>query len=341
MKLDDIKTLIIDDNYTNTEQMALGLKDLDINFIYPYIQENNKNENKNIDFSTTIKNYAINKQITQLYGYIKNVIKDEKIDLLFLDLNLTDNESYGETTGEELIKLFLESDEQFLSNLPIVIVSRHPKEELQKGYPRLSTLLYIEKPTSGFNKESFVQQVKLEKLNDYWEQIVENYRKSRDCGTYIEDVKYIKTKLEFLNYDDKLSSILETVENINGTTLATKEMVLMTKILTQTIAKSLPKLTNKSQGKQLIQEWEDDENFIQSMEKYFPKRAQTLFQKINNKLNELEGNIQDDVSEIIYEQAISFLEKEADIENEDDKMTKYMKYGSLIVEKISDFVLKK
>ena len=336
MQTSNIRTLIIDDNYSNTEQMTFGLQQLGIDYIYPENKEDTR-----IDFSEHIKTLALGKKITQLYSYIKNIIKNEKIDLLFLDLNLTDNENYGKTTGEELIKLFLESDEQFLSSLPIVIVSRHPKEELQKGYPRLSTLLYIEKPTSGFNANNFISQVKLEKLNDYWEQIVENYRKSRDCGTYLEDVKYIKAKLEYLNYDDKLSSILETVENINGTTLATQESVLMTKILTQTIAKTLPKIANKSQAKKIIEEWEDDKEFIEAMEQYVPQKTQILFQKIHNKIDELEENIQNDFSEMIYEQAISFLEKEASIAEDDDKMTKYMKYGTLVVEKIGDFVLRK
>lgn len=138
-----------------------------------------------------------------------------------------------------------------------------------------------------------------------------------------EEISKYFTLTSSMKIEENIQDILDITKDTNG---KLTEISVIVKI----IAKTLPKLTDKSKANKIIEEWEQDENFKREMDSYFPAKSDGLF----SKLKDFKDTVKENAAEALYEQAIDYFENEADIEDEDTKMVKYLKYSAYIIEKI-------
>lgn len=96
--------------------------------------------------------------------------------------------------------------------------------------------------------------------------------------------------------------------------------------------------TNKKQAKKLIANWEENERFKQAMQEYFPNTIDSLFTSIKEKIEDIKANTTNNITEVILEQAKSYLEKEAEINEDDQKMVRFLKYSAYITEEIGRII---
>ena len=119
------KILLVEDDAKRFKNFSNALINKDIKayekscFIDSNIYYSN-NENK---FCKKVKKFADNKKIIDLYFYLFKIIEDEQIDIIFIDLFLSDNDNDNQiTTGEKLIKKIRSNI--LHKNIPIVLHSR-------------------------------------------------------------------------------------------------------------------------------------------------------------------------------------------------------------------------
>lgn len=128
--------------------------------------------------------------------------------------------------------------------------------------------------------------------------------------------------------------IEENIQEILDITKDTNSKLTEISVIVRMIAKTLPKLTDKTKANKIIEEWEKDEDFKKEMDGYFPIARDGLF----DKLKDFKDLAQENAAEALYEQAVIYFEKEAAINDEDTKMVKFLKYSAYIVEKICQAV---
>ncbi|NQY24856.1 MAG: hypothetical protein HRT41_12560 [Campylobacteraceae bacterium] len=326
----NIKILIVDDNFNNIVEMRKGLEYFDIDplNIYP-------DKSKLRSFSNKIREYATNNQSSNIFRELKTIIKDKKIDLLFLDLNLTSDENPKETTGEEIIELFMNSNEQFLINIPIIIVSMYSKEEIREGSPKLVPFLHIKKEDNGFDRERFIEHIKNSKLDEYWKLLIQNYRKIRESIKYKQDLEYIKYKLETLNYEDKLNQVIETMNTINEKSLEVNEKLQTIELFSKSIVKVLPELANKANISKVINSLKEDglkdilgAEFPDDLRNSIYKKLKGIVNKKGeDSVKDLYGEIKDVVKDYISDGAN--IETGDNIVEKTGKLTGYL-YGKTV-----------
>lgn len=307
ISLEEIKVLIIDDQDSNVSAIIRGLYKLGLNIdnMYP----NDRVQDEVREFSLFVKQSANCNNIVKIYQKIKEYIDKEKIDILFLDLNLTGQENLGETSGEELIELLVNSDEPILTYLPIAIVSQY--SHVRAGISRMAPIVHILKDDTGFTREKFVESCEDTKLIESIPTIVQNYRNIKNSDDYNLDVRYIKAKLNSLNYDDKLDNILGAINNLNENNLSSNEKLKNIEIMNKVMIKTLPLLSEKKNVKKVIDKISEDE-IKELLGNEFPEElGKTLYSKIkavalkekDDLANEVMNEIKNEVKEHISSQA--------------------------------------
>jgi len=336
----DVKVLIVDDDSQNIKTIRNALCDLTFNAdnIFP-------NKNDNDTFSEKISELATDKNSIRIFSDMKEIIKKDLTDIIFLDLQLTTangGEKAGYTTGEAIIELFAHSEEPLLSSLPIVIISKYEKRDIKDGMPKIKPFFHLKKPKTSFDKDSFIDSIEENNIKDYLPIFIKNYRKIRDSQEYKDDVAFINRKLDSLNYHDKLENIKSTVENIKSATMDISERVQAIEIVTKSIAMALPKITDKSKAKELIEEWEKNDTFKEILGEKFPEKSKPLFDKFKSAVENITDKGIEDITAIVYEAGKEYLDEQAEIDkDEDTKIVKLLKYSSYFTEKVTDFVLRK
>ena len=326
-----IKVLIVDDEYTNTEEMINGLEkfNLDYKNIFP-----NKKSKDLRNFSKLVNDYAEKGNLLQLYTLLKSIIQLHKIDLLFLDLRLSSIDTAGKSTGEKLIEKFTE-DDYFYSTFPIVVVSVYAKEELKKGSPVLAPMLHIKKPNINFDEDEFVKSIENERLNEYWINIVKNHRKIKDSKDYRDNIEFIKNQLGRLNNEDKLNNILDAINGINSKLLLSNEKLKAIEIMSKTIVTVLPQLTEKKYLKQVMDKLNEEEMYEILGQQFLQQVNESIYKKLKEKINEEGEVLIKDIYSEIKDLIKNHIKEESKILESDDivektgKLTIYI-YGKMI-----------
>lgn len=233
---------------------------------------------------------------------LDDLLKDNiLIHTIFFDLNLKDKDENNKGgSGAELISSLLKHN--VYRYIPKVIFTGI--EDFSDIDPTVEqeVKIIIQKPSDRLKYEDVLIK---EKMNDTLPVFAELYEN-------LSDAINISSRLD--NIDYKLTS---------------------TQIIVQQIAKTLPKITDKSRANKIITEWEQDEDFKKEMDSYFPDKRDGLF----NKLKDFKDVVKENAAEALYEQAIVYFEDEAGINGDDDtKMVKFLKYSTYIIEKIGQAV---
>jgi len=327
-----IKVLIVDDEYTNTEEMITGLEkfNLDRKNIFPNLD----NEKELQNFSNLIKQLAKKKDILKLYTLLKSIIQIHEIDILFLDLHLFSNDKAGDSTGEKIIEMFV-NDEYYYSIFPIVVVSVFSKNELKKGSPILAPMMHIKKPNINFDEVVFKRAIENEKLNEYWINIIKNYRKVRDSKVHKENMEFIQNHLSQLNNEDKLDNILFAIDKISENILLSNEKLKTIELISKSIVTVLPQLADKKNVKEVINKLSSEE-LKNILGDDFPKHiSDSLYKKIKDKVNDEKNALMEDIYSEIKDLIKEHIKEKATITKDDDiiektgKLTIYL-YGKIV-----------
>lgn len=223
------------------------------------------------------------------------------IHTIFFDLNLKDSDTNNQGgSGAELISQFL--NHNVYRYIPKVIFTGiEDFSDIDPTVEQEVKIIIKKEP----DRSKFEEQLIDEKINitlPVFAELYENLTNAIDISSRLDNIDY------------KLSSI---------------------KIIVQQVAKTLPKITDKAKANKIISEWESDGKFKEEMALYFPNKKDGLF----NKLKDFKDIVKENAAEAVYEQAVEYFEKEAEIDsNEDVKMVKFLKYSSYIVEQIGQAV---
>lgn len=227
----------------------------------------------------------------------KNIL----IHTIFFDLNLKDTDANNKGgSGAELIRQLLNNN--IYRYIPKVIFTGIEDFSDLEPIVEQEVKIIIKKPS---DREKYENKLIKEKINvtlPVFAELYENLSNAIDISSRLDNIDY------------KLSSI---------------------QIIVQQIAKTLPKITDKSKANNIIKEWENDDDFIRAMDDYFPKNRDGLFSKLKN----FKDIVKENAVEALYEQAVKYFEEEAEIDPKDDtKIVKFLKYSAYIVEKIDQAV---
>lgn len=324
----EINVLIIDDDAQNVREIKQGLISLGANQNNIFPEEGYIN-----NISEKISNYAMNQEYEIVYRKLKSLIKKEDIDILFLDLNLSGNESSQNTSGQKIIELFTSSKEQFLSELPIVVVSQYSKEELPKGLIQMIPYLHIKKSTS-FDRNEFKRTIETTKLNIIWDSIINRYQKIKTNSNYQNDLDYVKSKLEQINYHDKLNSIIDTLDTIEINVAENNEKLQTLEIFGKSIIKTLPLLANKVQVQKVLLGLEDDKMDVILGDEFPSNLKVTLYSKIKAIAQQETDDLTDSLIENIKKEIQEYIGKEANFNEQDNIVEKTGKLTLYIYNKI-------
>ncbi|WP_428023181.1 hypothetical protein [Arcobacter sp.] len=318
VSLEEIKVLVIDDQDSNISAIIRGLDRLGLNL-------DNMHPNDSVPkevrcFSTFIKQSANSNNVVKIYQKIKEYIDKEKIDILFLDLNLTGQETSGETSGEQLIELLVNSDEPILTHLPIAIVSQY--SYVRAGISRMAPIVHILKDDTGFSRDKFVESCEDIKLIESLPIIVQNYRNIKDSDDYHLDVKYIKAKLNSLNYDDKLDNILGALNDLNADNLSNNEKLKNIEIMNKIMIKTLPHLCEKKNVKKVLESI-SDVKIKELLGDDFPEELRrSLYSKIKAIATKEKDDLADDVISEIKNEVKEHISNQANIDENDNVIEK-------------------
>lgn len=318
VSLEEIKVLVIDDQDSNISAIIRGLNRLGLNIDTMYPNDRVPEEVRG--FSTFIKQSANGNNVVKIYQKIKEYIDKEKIDILFLDLNLTGQETSGKTSGEQLIESLVNSDEPILTHLPIAIVSQY--SFVRAGISRMAPIVHILKDDTGFNRDKFVESCEDIKLIESLPIIVQNYRNIKDSDDYHLDVKYIKAKLNSLNYDDKLDNILGALNDLNADNLSSNEKLKNIEIMNKVMIKTLPLLCEKTNVKKVIDSISDDKIKKLLGDEFPEDLRQSLYSKIKAVTEKEKDDLVNDVMSEIKNEVKDHISKQANIEDNDNVIEK-------------------
>ncbi len=171
--------------------------------------------------------------------------------------------------------------------------------------------------------------------NDEW--IVSKSLENR--AKFIENLerkieKYLKEK-EQSDILDEIYSLLKKIDT------DVTDIKKNTKLLSHMIAKSLPQLTDKNKAKEIIDCWEQDPEFKNIIKDCKIKKPENLFNKLKTLKENLTDRAKENFAEMLYEEVTQFFESEAEIDEKDDRLTKFLKYSTYAVEKIGEVIHKK
>jgi len=255
-----------------------------------------------IGFKVFPEEFVTIKESENVYLKYRNILddlfkKNILIHTIFFDLNLKDTDENNKGgSGAELIRHLL--NHNIYKYIPKVIFTGI--EDFSDIDPTVEqeVKIIIKKPNDRAKYEDTLIKEKINITLPVFAELYENLSNAINISSRLDNIDY------------KLTS---------------------TQIIVQQIAKTLPKITDKNKANKIIAEWEQDEVFKKEMDSYFPDKRDGLF----NKLKDFKDNVQENVAEALYEQAIVYFEDEAEINADDDtKMVKFLKYSAYIVEKI-------
>jgi len=256
----------------------------------------------NIGFKVFPEEFVTIKESENVYLKYRDILddlfkKNILIHTIFFDLNLKDTDENNKGgSGAELIRHLL--NHNIYKYIPKVIFTGI--EDFSDIDPTVEqeVKIIIKKPSDRAKYEDTLIKEKINITLPVFAELYENLSNAINISSRLDNIDY------------KLTS---------------------TQIIVQQIAKTLPKITDKSKANKIIAEWEQDEVFKKEMDSYFPDKRDGLF----NKLKDFKDNVQENAAEALYEQAIVYFEDEAEINADDDtKMVKFLKYSAYVVEKI-------
>jgi len=335
MQLDkkDIKVLVVDDIDNNISVVIRVLKQLGLSIENMFPKDDASG--KVLKFSSTINSFAKDHELLKIFTLIKGLVIRNKIDIIFLDLNLAGNEDPGKTTGEDIIELFANSEEPVLAHLPIIVISKHSPLQVREGLSKMLPVLHIKKDDTGFNRDNFLESVEEKKLDINLIQIVKNYRDIRDSEEYQLDIKYIKTKLNNLNYTDKLDNIISVLNDIDSKTLEYHEKLKNLEIFNTAIIKTLPLLSQTKNVKKVLLSLEQSE-IKDLMGDDFPSDlGNTLYSKIKEISNKEKDKVMDSVMKEIRNEVKDHISKEANFVDDDNILEQTTKLSIYLINKVT------
>ena len=139
----------------------------------------------------------------------------------------------------------------------------------------------------------------------------------------------------------KDKEIEKNVEEILNITKENSDILKQINVIVKMIAKSLPMLTDKTKAKQIIDNMNTDEEFKKFMQECSIVKPENLFTKLSYLKDKFTDSSKDNLAEMIYEEATQFFESEAKVDENDDRLTKFLKYSTYTVEKIGEVVYKR
>lgn len=256
----------------------------------------------NIGFNVFPEGFVAIKEDESIYIKYRDILDDliKKsilIHTIFFDLNLKDTDENNKGgSGAELISHLL--NHKVYRYIPKVIFTGI--EDFSDIDPTVEqeVKIIIKKPSDRSKYEDKLIKEKINVTLPVFAELYENLSNAINISSRLDNIDY------------KLSSI---------------------QIIVQQIAKTLPKLTDKKKANKIIEEWEQNADFKIEMDIYFPNKIDGLF----NKLKDFKDIVKENAAEALYEQAVDYFEKEAEIDSDEDtKMVKFLKYSAYIVEKI-------
>lgn len=261
---------------------------------------------KNIGFNVFPEEFIIIEEKEKIYQKYIDILdalfkRDILIHTIFFDLNLkdTDTNNNGGSGAELISKLLMNSIYRYI---PKVIFTGIEDFSDIDPIVEQEVKIIIKKP---FDRKKYKDKLIKEKINVTLPVFAELYEN-------LSNAINISGRLD--NIDYKLSSI---------------------QIIVKQIATTLPKIADKTKANKIIESWEEDNEFKKIMKEYFPTKVDGLFEK----LKDFKNIVKENAAEAIYEQAVNYFEKEAEIDHDDDtKMVKFLKYSVYIVEKIGQVV---
>lgn len=261
---------------------------------------------KNIGFNVFPEEFIIIEEKEKIYQKYIDILdalfkRDILIHTIFFDLNLkdTDTNNNGGSGAELISKLLMNSIYRYI---PKVIFTGIEDFSDIDPIVEQEVKIIIKKP---FDRKKYKDKLIKEKINVTLPVFAELYEN-------LSNAINISGRLD--NIDYKLSSI---------------------QIIVKQIATTLPKIADKTKANKIIESWEEDIEFKEIMKEYFPTKVDGLFEK----LKDFKNIVKENAAEAIYEQAVNYFEKEAEIDHDDDtKMVKFLKYSVYIVEKIGQVV---
>jgi CheY-like chemotaxis protein len=307
----DFKALIIDDNNLHIETMGYSLEKL--GWKEDNICPKNSEINSLLEYIKNARNNA-----NAICNKIRNSIIENDIDVLFLDLQLKEDEQAGDTTGEKIVELLTYSSDTRMNRIPIVMVSKFEKDKINQGIPTLSTLKYLKKPESSFSRDIFIN---LLKEDDFYTDLID---------IYIPNYQKFKNNVDIWK---DLSEILSTTQDTNS-------RVKSIEIISKMIAKTLPEIADKEVAKKIIKEWEDNDEFKDIIGDYFPKKPKALYDFLNIIVDNLKDNGPKEISVFIYKKTLKHILEEADADKDKDTSVIKMKVAVFFVEKIGKALIK-
>lgn len=300
INLQDIKVLIIEDQKSDFIALNTALGQLSIKKVFPseYL------DIKLINIDTLYENY-------------KKIILDNKIDVIFFDLALKENQSAKDGDGTKLIELFISSEYDYIKFLPKIIISGSQNLDELPSIVKQHVKLVITKTTT---KKAIINENKL--TIAFKHLLIENsLNKTLPVlvGLFRKLSEHIEHERRYTELNNKLDNLIN---------------------ITKLVAQTLPKLTDKKKANLIIEEWEKDEKFNEIMGEYFPNKTKGLFFKIKDKISEAKEKGIENLSEAIMDEARVYFEKEAEIKDDDTKLVKYLKYSAYIAESIGELIHK-
>lgn len=241
----------------------------------------------------------VKENIYEKYKDILNKFSKEGILIhtIFFDLNLKDTDENNKGgSGAELVSKFL--NHPIYRYIPKIIFTGIEDYSDINPIVVQEVKIIIKKPNDRTKYETTLIKEKINITLPVFAELYENLCNSIDITSRLDNIDY------------KLSSI---------------------QIIVQQIAKTLPMLTDKGKANKIIEEWAKDEAFKKEMSIYFPEKMDGLF----HKLKDFKDIVKENAAEALYEQAVNYFEKEAEIDSDEDtKMVKFLKYSVYIVEQI-------
>lgn len=192
----------------------------------------------------------------------------------------------------------------FCSYVPKMIFTS--KDDIKTKYENIAWVLN----KNTLSDEKFIEDLE-NKINTYMQNISEHKQ------IYILDDIYLLLK------------------EIDGDV---KDIKKNTKLISEMIAKSLPLLTDKKKAKKIIDYWEKDPKFKDIIKDCNIKKPENLFGNLKALKEKFTDNTKENFAEMLYEEVTQFFESEADIDEKDDRLTKFLKYSAYAVEKIGEAV---
>jgi hypothetical protein len=342
MNLDEIKILIIEDEESEAEAIRDGLLDVKGEHGSAFVQNNIKTH------IVKSKVEGESKTSQEIYLEIKEVVESfSGVDAFFIDLNL----GGGVDQGLNIVRLLINSVEFSLA--PKYVITGNKKNTFNKqvngvfenaDVEQYATI--IEKPMEPDEAQYYTDIFIEKKLINTLPKLVQNYRRYRDNTNLDSVFDIILYKLDLLEilHDEDIVRILmyqnKILENLTISIQNVEERTQIIEIITKATAKALPKISDKKKIRELVEFWSKDEKLVNILGNDFPTVPNKLHEIFKDSFEELKDKGMDDFISLIYEKGKDYIQKQADIEKDDEVSDMLLKYSAYFIETVYSFVPK-